>query len=256
MQMKSIILFSIFCLSINLSRGQEVSNKLENISLQFMLNQKYDSAKIYYAFMANQSNLPQADYYYSMAGECYQNLNQWDSAIFFFTKSLAECNDKLFNHSQRKACLGLSDIYFKTGNFKRSLEYLNLAETTYPYRKICNAGEFERKLEIDFQYSKIFLNLNQLDSSIKRMTKYAFKNENDLLIDSSEYKMYIDYFISTLEKKYSIKEIKNEFRNSILNISYSNKLVNVTADSNKYYEVLSEIIFFGNEATIFHINHA
>jgi len=247
--MKSII--TIFAITFSLSSfGQYADSSLHMKAFRMYQNEKFDSAIIYYNQLLNLEVDNRDDYYFMQLGKCYFELKQFEKSKRCFLDCLTVI-DTVFknNYAQRESCFLLSEIYQLESNYEASLNILKVAEAKFPFRKICNAGEFERKMVLNDKFAFNFEKLNLIDSAINYLTPYMFSNVDDLLIDSSDYLKIVNNYYRLLCKKSSPKEVKDIFERAIIDIYYKKQVdtTNSHITTNTWYTVESHFSLFGKK---------
>ena len=197
-------------------------------------------------------------YYLCKIGECFAGFKNNDSAKSYFLKCL-ELPDTtkryIYSLPQRNACLQLYQLLISEGNYELALEYLDKAESKYPYHKACNNGEFERRMQIAKKFAVCFDNLKKTDSAIERLTRYMFTKTEDIHLDSTEYiNEYINYYYGLLCKKHSPCDITTTLSDAINNVFY--KKEKLPSDSaQEYYSVECHINFFGKKVSLENVEY-
>lgn len=250
--MKKILTILTIFLSLS-TFGQTVENSLSDKAFQLYQKEQYDSAIFYYKEVLKLNDNSRIAYFLMQVGKCYSEKNELEHSKNYYLQCL-NIPDTIerFNYPQREACFGLSDIFQVEKNYNQSLRYLKIAEAKYPHRKICNAGEFERKIILKDKFALCFEKINELDSAINYLTPYMFAKTEDLLMDSVEYIKIIENYYNLLRKKYSMCELKSLLDNAIKNVYYNKKQDNANIDSLKYnyYEVESYITFLNKKIVL------
>jgi tetratricopeptide (TPR) repeat protein len=255
--MKNIITTIAITLSLSCF-GQYADNSVHMKAFRMYQNDKFDSAIIYYKELLNQQIDNRDDYYFMQLGKCYFELKEFENSKKYFLNCLTVI-DTVYknNYAQRESCFGLSEIYQLENNYEASLNILKLAEAKFPHRKICNAGEFERKMILNNDFSLCFEKLNMIDSAITYLTPYMFTKPDDLLIDSIDYLKLVNNYYRLLCKKASPKEVKNIFERAIKEVYYK-KLVDTTNSyitTNTWYNVESYFSFFGKKVYLCNVTY-
>ena len=247
LEMKNIITIIAITLSLS-SFGQYADSSLHMKAFRMYQNDKFDSAVIYYKELLNQQIDNRDDYYFMQLGKCYFELKEFEKSKKSFLNCLTVV-DTVFknNYPQRESCFGLSEIYQLENNYEASLHILELAEAKFPHRKICNAGEFERKMILNDKFSFCFEKLNMIDSAITYLTPYMFTKADDLLIDSIDYLKIVNNYYRLLCKNSSPKEVKDIFEKAIKEVYYKKQVdtTNSHITTNTWYNVESYFTFFG-----------
>ncbi len=246
---KNIITLIAITLSLS-CLGQNADSNKHMKAFQMYQNGKFDSAIFYYNELVNEKNHNRADYYFMQLGKCYFELKKFEQSKKYFLNCLTII-DTFFknNHSQRESCFGLSEIYQLFNNYEASLDILKLAETKFPHRKICNAGEFERKMDVNNKFAFCFEKLNMIDSAIFYLTPFMFTNADDLQIDSIDYLKIVNNYYRLLCKYSSPEKVKNIFKKSIKEMVYNKKVdtTNSYIKTNTWFNVECYFSFFGKK---------
>ena len=249
--MKHILIILTILLAQD-SKGQFSEDALSSKAFDLFINEKYDSATVIYKSIIKLDSIDRPAYYYSQIGKCYQEMNKNDSAKSFYKRCLSfPLSSNFLASPQRKSCLGISELFISEHKYELAIEYLRLAEKEYPFRKICNAGEFERNLILKVEFAKCYEGLNKIDSAISFLTPYMFQPAEDLTIDSLEYINYLDYYFKLLSLKYNKCELKKILNQSLSNIYYKKELdTSIINTANAWHEIYCSINFLGAKVII------
>lgn len=249
--MKRLVIILAFFIS-KISTGQSLTD-LNMKAFNLFIDNKYDSALFIYKQLILSDQRVNNSYYYSQVGACYDNLSNLKLAKESYLDGLKDTFDLFRPVGQRACCHGLADVYMKENNFNDALKYLRLAEQKFPHHKICNAGEFERKIWLRYKFAKCFDGINQIDSAISYLTPYMFAKPENLSWDSSTYLGIINYYYSLLLKNYSVVELKSQMDCALQNTFYKTEadlVLNTKFPNHHYFNVLCYLNFLDNRVTL------
>jgi len=250
--MKKLISIFIFFLSLTVT-GQLDKNEIRDKAFSFYIDNKYDSAVVYYKQVIELTDENRTTYYYRQLGDCFIKLNDYKKAKESYLKCITDTSNNRVFSSNRDCYQGLIDIYIEEKNYNEALKYLRLADSKYPHIGICSNGELEQDLRLNYKYSQCFKELDQIDSAIAYLTPYVFVEPENLLMDSLEYMKINTHYIDLLNQRYNEIEIKKEISSAIENIYYKKEIDierNKKYPNEEFYNVLCYITFLGQSITL------
>lgn len=217
-------LFLILLFTINKFQvlGQSQAENLSNKAFEFYIHsENIDSAIFYYKLLQNQFPYYRPGYTFYQIGSCFLEKGDAEKAKSLFLHSMA-LSDTLDSYPEG-ATLKIANIFFEEHNFQQALNYYDSSTSIYRNRnKYASTHQFSREGNYLTVYRKAlcFEKLNQTDTAIRILTPRMFKRKEDVHIDSKEYKNMLDFYLILLRKKYTKKEIKNEFKIAMRQLTY------------------------------------
>ena len=206
---------------------------------------KYDDAFRCYKYIVD--NHPRNEIFpmacYNI-GRVYSAEKNYDSAIIVF-KSILEnsFNDSLYvggsimsnpyANFSFYSCIDIAELYYKMGEYEKSLGYFTLADTSKLLVSYCGNEIAEYNNYLAFNRARCYLMLDEQNAAIKILTGKIF---DDGMASNKE---IIELLIKTLDENYSKEKIKR-----ILNRVSKN----IYTRNNKYYIKLFSVELLINDA--------
>ena len=181
----------------------------------------------------------------------------------FIYSRMATCNEKLGKRDLQKEYLRLSIMIpaIAKRNVEKGMKRFwtgKLADLWFDDKKYDSALYYYYKLKKslspyfgledwywDSQFYRMAMShekLGQVDSAIKCLTPHVFKQAPTY--DDEEYSGIVRYYYKLLRKKYSGKQIKNEFEEAIKNLVYDTNIKNHGDTIKPSYSSHLDIILF------------
>lgn len=216
------LLFIILIFTINPIRGQNTADSLM-LKANDLLNIKEDphSALIVYQKITKDyrqsPSYPEALY---IVGSLSLELGKYDSAEKVLKKilnsNLVEKHNKRYkdeiyeldNNIKHRVCFMLYELNFTTKHYFRSLKYLKLSEKKYPLIHFCGNCHASSDLYTTAQYSKVYVELNQIDKAIDLLCPHLFNSP------FSNNNIVVDQLKIVLLRKFTQEQINQEIRNA------------------------------------------
>ena len=149
---------------------------------------------------------------------------------------------------QYRAHLKIADVYIKRKDFEGALTYLRRSEE-FKYRHGCGTGKYEQEYELCYKYAICFKELNKLDSALKKLSRFMFKDE--ILLTGRNANMERNrFYYSLLVKKYGDCAVKDELLKAISNFNYSIRPDTSWSHDPKMKKVTCSLSFFGQTIPI------
>ncbi|GEM_PF-4692233 len=187
-------------------------------ALNLKIENKYDSALSMFYEMYNKSN----NKYYSNAlgniADIELELGNIDLADSLYRMCLMDTSQDA-ELEKYYGALHLADIRIKNKKYKEGLFYLD-AHQTYKPGVFCSTGSYERRLALNWRYSKCFDGLGELDSAINLLTPFMFRGREIISYSEKYYDSLSKYYYGLLLKKYNICELRALLKNSLDSLDY------------------------------------
>lgn len=218
--MRTLLLF-IATICGTLAFGQDDAEKLNSKAFSYYLYERdIDSAFYYYTLL--QQTFPgfRPSYISNVIGSCYLKKGEKELAKKHFLLSLKK-PDSLDIFPER-TCIYLGDMFLEAKDYNSALAYYDSSTSYYRIKRLRMSSHSFREGNIQTIYKKAicFDKLNRLDTAINIMTPHIFINFDDYIIDSAEAPNIVDFYITLLKKKYSIRQIRNEFKIAMKGLTY------------------------------------
>ena len=230
---KSLILTSLFLLGASCMFAGSNDKGIEYYRAEL-----YGAAKIFFLAQTNQSPVDQAENYYYL-GETYYQLNQEDSASYYFQKAIAILPDYPFGY------IGAGKLELKKGNAKAADDLLKKAnglakkdpsvQTTIA-EVYTNVGDYanaqlalDKARKINSKYSGIYLVEGDMLMKQGKVGDACARYDNAILFDNSDK-------VSYLKLAQVYKDINTAF-----SLQYLDKLVALDQDYIPAYAVYGDI---------------
>jgi tetratricopeptide (TPR) repeat protein len=219
------------------------SNKtklLEENAIQSYVDKDYLSAEKYYKQLLEVSDKNKEQYYLKQIENCEEGIKQnklTKKEIRLTILKQSQLDEKFgadLSNLSRRCYLKLADIYISEKKYDTALINLKIAESKYPLFSICNAGRFEEKYLLNYQFAQCYAGLGQLDSAISVLTPNMFVKQKDVYIDSLEYETINKFYLKIITKKYSKAELKTKLNKAINEVVYIKQ-------KNKEFDDLTDI---------------
>ena len=122
------------------------------------------------------------------------NLNDAESHYKTVLTTYAEKN----YYFQYRLRINLADIYIKRKEFETALTYLRASEP-FKNRHGCGTGKYDQEYELRYKYAVCFSEMNQLDSALKKLSPFMFKDRLLLTgrVENMERNKFITTYINT-----------------------------------------------------------
>lgn len=213
-----LIILTIFISTLIFS--QDTAEKLSDKAFSFYLyNKNIDSALFYYKLLQQAHPNFRPSYLNNVIGSCYLEKGQTEFAKVYLILSLRQ-PDSTDIYPER-ACLKIADIFLAAGDYRTALAYYDSSTSYYRTKFRMTRHRFkEGSIQTIYKKAICFDKLNELDTAINIMTPYIFLNFDDYVIDSTESVNIVNFYINLIKKKYSVKYIRQEFKNSMKGITY------------------------------------
>jgi tetratricopeptide (TPR) repeat protein len=213
-----IILTTFFCA---IAFAQDTAEKLQDKAFGYYLYDKdIDSALYYYTSL--QQTFPdfRPSYVNNVIGSCYLKKGDKELAKNYLLLSLKK-PDSLDIFPER-TCISIGDMFLEAEDYASALAYYDSSTSYYRTKPLRMSGHRFKEGNIQTIYKKAicFDKLNRLDTAINIMTPHIFINFDDYIIDSVEAISIVNFYVTLLKKKYSIKYTRREFKNAMKGITY------------------------------------
>ena len=204
-----------------LAFGQDDAEKLSDKAFTYYLYDKdIDSALFYYKSLQQTFPNFRPSYINNVIGSCYLKKGDKDLAKNYLLLSLKR-PDPLDIFPER-TCISIGDMFLEAKDYTSALAYYD-SSTSYYRTKVNRMSRHtfkEGNIQTIYKKAICFDRLNRLDTAINIMTPHIFINFDEYIIDSAEAPTIVDFYITLLKKKYSIKQIRNEFKTAMKGLTY------------------------------------
>lgn len=211
-----IYIFFIFCFVK--AGAQNGPDQFYIKALNLKSDNKYDSALNMFYEMYNKSGY----IYYSKAlgsiADIELKLGNIDLADSLYRMCLKDTN-KDAELEKYYGAQHLADIRIQRKKFNEGLFYLD-AHQTYNPGIFCSTGSYERRLALNWRYSKCYDGLGELDSAINLLTPFMFKGREIISYSEKYYDSLSKYYYGLLLKKYNICELRDFLKSSIESLDF------------------------------------
>lgn len=183
------------------------------------------------AFFSGQMDISRKQYYFSVRAQAFEGIKRYDSAVFYYRRSLEIANDLENTWNQVEPILKIGSAYFKWKKYKEAEEFIrkgiNLAEE--------NQLLVFQKLGYDL-LSQYFEETGNLRESLINHKKYDAVN--DSLQNAERKKLVLD-----LDKKYETEKKEQQLKLQLVSIKQKSTLNYVFGGSIAGLLVISVLAF-------------
>lgn len=228
--------------------AQQSPSEMESWARQYLYKNKPDSAL--YAFGELRQKYPDFDKEYIS--------NELGDIYLYYKKDTAKAAVNYLdalkgkgNYVCRKSCLSLASVNIGKKKYKEALSFLDLAEKEYPHFKICNAGEWERKTRLAYQYALCYGGMGNAKKAVSCLTQYMFCPASEFgysEYDSTEYMKIAGFYLNELKKAYKTEQLKKEWDNALGKLVY--KSWDEGSADDIWKKVDCHFEFFGEKVTL------
>ncbi len=202
--------------------AQTIPDTFYRRALDLKYENMYDSALNMFQEMYNRSGRK----YYARAhgniADIELKLGNLDLADSLYRLCLRDTN-KDAELEKYLATLKLADIRIKDKNYREGLLYLDIHQTYKP-GIFCSVGSYERRLALNWRYSKCLSGIGDIDSAINLLTPFMFKGRELISFNEKYYDSLGNYYYGLLLKKFGRCEVQELVRNSIDSLHYKESL--------------------------------
>lgn len=135
----------------------------------------------------------------------------------------------LHNYLQLHFYTDLAEIYYREGQYRKSLELIELYDSAkHKVKRPHNPYSLAGYLGFAYKKANCYEGLHQTDSAISALTPYAFFQYKTFgfFYDSTGYDRICNYYLDLLLKKYSPLEIKTELKKAEASFYYHHTVSN------------------------------
>lgn len=214
-------LIILMTFQLTLASGQDSAEKLSDKAFSYYIYDKdIDSALYYYKSLQQTFPSFRPSYINSVIGSCYLKKGDKELAKNYLLQSLKRPDST--DIFPERSCIYIGDIFLEAKDYISALAYYD-SSTTHYRTKVARMSRHrfkEGNIQTIYKKAICFDKLNKLDTAIKIMTPYIFLNFDDYVIDSSEAEDIVDFYIALIKKRYSVKEIRQEFKIAMKELKY------------------------------------
>lgn len=241
----------LLILAVNTAHLSYAQSPLENASKLYFKGD-YKAALALYKKIEMEK--PSA-YVYEKKGDCYLKMASVPQAKEEYLIALA-ANNKSIEPSAitTYSCgLNLASIYFKENNFRKALNYYQLAADAYP--KI-HLDDFAINFPAYNTLNEVhcYVALNKTDSAIIKITPYLFYRNKGLIdtkADSLQRENNSRFCLEILQKKYTNTQIKAAFKKADDNFSFTERIEPETSYGYTFHFFTASTEIYGQRITLF-----